>query len=89
MVDYLGLLDPQANSHVKRQDWGWWVDAYHPDYWVTFTNHYWVVDTQVLTSKSFRDRYRLVYHTAALEVYARKATSVRARNQIVRALDVK
>jgi hypothetical protein len=89
MVDYLGLLDPQANSHMERQDWSWWVAAYHPDYWVTFSNHSWVVESQVLTSKSFRDGYRLAYRTPNLEVYARTAASRRAHSQIVSALYLK
>ena len=83
MVDYLGLLDSQANSHMERRDWGWWVDSYHPDYWVTRSNHDWAVETQVLTSKSFQEKYRLVYHTPNLEVYARTTTSGGAHNQIV------
>jgi hypothetical protein len=82
MVDYVGLLDPQANSHMERQDWDWWVDAYHPDYWVTYRDHDWVVETQVLTSKTFRDGYRLVYRTPTLEVYA-KTSTVGPGNQIV------
>lgn len=74
MVDYLGLLDPRANSHVRTQDWSWWMDTYCPDYWTTSgTIKHWVVENAVLTSDSFRREYRLVYRTANLEVYRRTA----------------
>jgi hypothetical protein len=80
MVDYLGLLDPRANSHIQRQDWPWWVNVYCPNYWVTSTiSHHWVVEKNVLTSKPFQEEYRLVYHTPHVEVYGRTTPTCRQR----------
>ncbi|MFZ2015428.1 MAG: hypothetical protein WAV00_16535 [Nocardioides sp.] len=71
VVDYLGLLDPRADSHIRRGDWDWWVAADHPDYWVTSRSHSFPPDALVLKSQSFKDNYQMVYETAHLEVYAR------------------
>ena len=35
MVDYLGLLDSDANAAIARSDFRWWPHHYQPDYWVT------------------------------------------------------
>jgi hypothetical protein len=71
MIDYLGLLDPRAISHIQHRDWGWWLDVQRPDYWVTSSSHTWRVEARVFDLHSFGDTYRLVFRTRELEVYKR------------------
>jgi hypothetical protein len=72
MVDYLGLFDRAAGSHVGKRDMRWWLGHYKPDYWVTIVR---AEDAaafeQPARSVPEFSRYRLVHTTGTLGVFAR------------------
>jgi hypothetical protein len=76
MVDYLGLLDSQANEHVRRGEWDWWLDVYRPDFWVTYRPDSpagnWVVETSVRDSAELAASYEPVMRTQDLVVFQRR-----------------
>ena len=68
MVDYLGLLDSDANDAVARGDFLWWASYYQPDYWVTSGNF---ADRTFFESASFRSPFTPVFRAKVLTVYRR------------------
>jgi hypothetical protein len=71
MIDYLGLIDPDAIAHVEDRDLAWWIGHYRPDYWVTFKNPDNPFDGPARATDEFRDHYRLVHEEKILAVYER------------------
>lgn len=73
MVDYLGLLDEDANQHVARAEWTWWVDAQRPDYWVTYRDDGegggFVPDLTVRRDSRFQERYEKVWEFDEMVIY--------------------
>ena len=68
VVDYLGLLDSDANDAVARGDFLWWASHYQPDYWVT---RGYFVDEPFFTSACFRSSFTPVFRAQVLTVYRR------------------
>ena len=68
MVDYLGLLDSDANEAVARGDFLWWASHYQPDYWVT---RGYFADEPFFDSTCFRSSFTPVFRAQVLTVYRR------------------
>lgn len=68
MVDYLGLLDSQANEAVARADFLWWPSHYQPDYWVTQGVF---VDEPFFRSPCLQRSFEPVFRTEIHTVYRR------------------
>lgn len=68
MVDYLGLLDSDANDAVARGDFIWWASHYQPDYWVTRGDF---VDRPFFNSRCFQTSFSPVFRAQSLTVYRR------------------
>ncbi len=68
MVDYLGLLDSDANRHVRAGDFSWWAEHYQPDYWVTQGDS---VDEDFARSPCMKAAFEPVLETATQTVYRR------------------
>jgi arabinofuranosyltransferase len=59
MIDYLGLITPEARPAVARGDGRWWVEAMRPDYIVAYQPPR-PFERAALTDPAFARRYRPV-----------------------------
>jgi hypothetical protein len=73
IVDALGLLDGQANEHIRNQDWNWWVYAYEPDFLVWHRGMELAQESGVRDEPWFQTTYRLAFETPTMEVFERIA----------------
>jgi len=77
MVDYLGLLDSPAITHVRRRDFTWWPSHYQPDYWITDRHG---IDAQFASTTCFTEHFQELFETENFTVYQRISQVPRTRS---------
>jgi hypothetical protein len=68
IIDYLGLLDPVAISHVRSGDFVWWAHNYQPDFWVTNRVG---LDRSFAMSPCFLNNFEAVFQSGPMVVFRR------------------